>query len=91
MTPMNEPSNYGRNRVKRFAVAGIVTVLIAGAVWLLVSRHKPSAAASSSGGDMAGMPGMSSNTSSNTNSGGSGAKGGSMAGMAGMKIGRAHV
>lgn len=88
MTPMNEPSNYGRNRVKRFAVAGIVTVLIAGAVWLLVSRHKPSAVASSSGGDMAGMPGMSSNTSSatssNTNSGASGAKGGSMAGMAGM-------
>ncbi|MES2358735.1 MAG: efflux RND transporter periplasmic adaptor subunit [Gemmatimonadota bacterium] len=81
---MNELSNYGRNRTMRFAVAGIVTVLVAGTAWYLVSRHKASGVATSSRSNMAGMPGMSSNTSSDASV--SGARGGSMAGAARMNV-----
>ncbi|MGI9089801.1 MAG: efflux RND transporter periplasmic adaptor subunit [Gemmatimonadaceae bacterium] len=66
------------SRAKRFIIAGIVAVLVAGTVWLLISRHKTSTAAATSSGNMAGMPGMSSS--------GSGTQGGSMAGMAGMDV-----
>ena len=84
MTPMNELSNYGRNHTMRFAVAGIVTVLVVGTAWYLVSRHKASGVATSSSGNMAGMPGMSSSTSSDASV--SGAMSGSMAGAAGMNV-----
>jgi len=81
---MNELSHHGRNRTMRIAVAGIVTVLVVGTAWYLVSRHKESGVATTSSGNMPGMPGMSSSTSSNASVGG--ASGGSMAGVAGMNV-----
>ena len=84
MTPMNELSHHGRNRTMRIAVAGIVTVLVVGTAWYLVSRNKESGVATASSGNMPGTPGMSSSTSSNASVGG--ASGGSMAGVAGMNV-----
>lgn len=50
---------------QRFTIVGIVVVVLVAAAWALVSRHQAVARSAPSGGDMAGMPGMSSNVTAN--------------------------